>query len=104
MKPTLSRLLGAAICAAVLPLSAHAQNNCGARDAVISKLASGYGEAFAGGGLQSSTRIVEVWMSEEKGTWTILVTRPDGSTCVLAAGTHWRDGEPATPVAKGTPS
>jgi hypothetical protein len=71
---------------------------------VVSKLTTGYGETFAGGGLQSSTRILEVWMSEEKGTWTILVTRPDGSTCVMATGTHWRDGDVLDKVPTGTPS
>ena len=104
MTPTLTRTLGAAICATLIPITAQAQANCGARDSVVAKLASGYGESFAGGGFQSSTRIIEVWMSQEKGTWTILVTRPDGSTCVLAAGTDWREALPAAAALKGTPS
>jgi len=83
--------------------AAHAAN-CAERDKVVSKLTSGYGETFAGGGMQNENRIYEVWFSEDKGTWTILMTRPDGSTCVMASGTHWREGLPGDTPAKGTPS
>jgi hypothetical protein len=30
--------------------------------------------------------LVELFASPETGSWTILVTRPDGVTCLLAAG------------------
>jgi hypothetical protein len=33
--------------------------------------------------------VIEVYSSEETGTWTILVTRPDGTSCLLAAGQRW---------------
>lgn len=89
---------------AILPATAQAAPKCAARDSVVAKLTSGYGETFAGGGLQNSTRIIEVWMSEEKGTFTILMTRPDGSTCIIAAGTNWREGDVLDKVPTGTPS
>lgn len=73
---------------------AWAQNNCGDRGVVIERLASKFGEAFAGGGLRNSQAIIEVWASEETGTWTILMTLPDGQSCVMAAGTNWRTGLP----------
>lgn len=63
---------------------------CGMRDAVIGALAEGYGERLAGAGLQSETRVLEVWTSDESGTWTILMTRADGTTCIVASGTDWR--------------
>ncbi len=77
-----------------LPATSLAQTNCDERDIVIDKLASGYGEAFTGGGLQSTSRIIEVWTSAEDGTWTILMTMPDGRSCVMAAGTNWREALP----------
>ena len=84
------------------PLSAHAQAFCADRASVVSKLEASYGEAFAGGGLQNSERIYEVWFSEEKGTWTILMTRADGQSCIMASGTNWRDGTGFS-IPKGIP-
>ena len=87
--PWIKTLAAAAI---LLPSALHAQNNCGARDAVVDKLAGKYGEAFSGGGLQNSNSVFEVWHSAEKGTWTILMTRADGTSCIMASGTNWREG------------
>ncbi len=80
---------------AITPTAVSAQNNCAARDSVVEKLKGGYGETFAGGGLQNSNRVFEVWHSTEKGTWTILMTMANGTTCIMASGTNWRDGFPA---------
>ena len=78
-------LTGLAFLAALSPDMLNAQSNCAQRDIVVEKLEAGYGETFAGGGLQSSNSVFEVWFSEEKGTWTILMTRADGMTCVMAS-------------------
>ena len=97
-------LTGLTLLAVTLPSTLNAQAaNCAKRDIVVDRLASKYGEAFAGGGLQNQSRIFEVWMSEEKGTWTILMTRADGSTCIMASGTNWRDGLPAVKTPAGIP-
>lgn len=89
---------------ALLPGLAHAQNlNCASRDVVVDKLSVKYGEAFGGGGLQNAQQIFEVWYSEEKGTWTILMTRADGLSCIMASGTHWRGGLPAIKAPEGIP-
>jgi len=81
-----------ALVAALVPGVAYAQSNCANRDVVVDKLAVKYGEVFAGGGLQNTKQIFEVWFSQEKGTWTILMTRADGMSCIMASGTNWRDG------------
>jgi hypothetical protein len=87
-----------ALAVAVAPTVALAQGNCAARDALVGRLEAGYGEEFTGGGLQNARRIIEVWASEEQGTWTILITTADGQSCVMATGTDWRKG---LPEAKG---
>ena len=98
-------LAGLALLAVFAPATLHAQTtNCAARDTVVQKLETGYGETFGGGGLQNASRIFEVWFSEEKGTWTILMTRPDGTSCIMASGTNWREALPSQKRAKGTPS
>lgn len=92
---TLAFLLGSAAAAAAQP------PNCAPRDLVIQRLAGRYGETLRNQGLLSrDSTMVEVFSSEETGTWTILMTRPDGLACLLAAGQQWEQvtasvGDPA---------
>lgn len=83
----------ALVLAGLVPSALEAQTNCAARDSVVQSLETSYGEIFAGGGVQNAQRIFEVWFSEEKGTWTILMTRADGKSCIMASGTNWREGD-----------
>ncbi len=69
--------------------SAFAMSNCGERDHVIASLTDKYSERHIASGLQSSAGLMEIWASESDTTWTILLTRPDGKTCIVASGTHW---------------
>ena len=74
--------------------AASGQSVCADRGELVDSLATRYSEAFIGGGLQSAQQIVEVWVSEEKGTWTVLMTRADGKSCIMASGTNWRSFPP----------
>lgn len=67
---------------------------CAERDSMISKLKDKYGEAERGMGLSGSEAVIEVWSSEKTGTFTIVMTRPDGMSCVVAAGDSWIDAPP----------
>ena len=82
-----------------LPTLAYAQSTCGQREAIVERLTSKWGETFAGGGLQNANSVFEIWMSVEKGTWTILRTMPNGTACVMAAGTNWLESLPGEHVA-----
>lgn len=75
-----------------VPAVSFAQTFCADRDTVIKTLETKYGETFSGGGLRNASSIMEVWSSHEDGSWTILLTRADGTTCIMASGTDWRDG------------
>lgn len=87
------------ICAGV----AQAQPNCGDRDKIVTHLQSKYQETHRASGLESDTKMVEIWTSGDSGTWTILITQANGVTCVAAAGQNWLDlGE--QDVALGQPS
>ncbi len=82
---------GLSICFIAASLPAHAAN-CAKRDAVVERLQSRYLESFAGGGLQASQTtqsVVEVWASEETGTFTVILTTPEGLSCIVATGTDW---------------
>jgi len=84
-------LTGLTLLAAIMPTAVSAQTNCAERTSVVEKLEASYGEVFAGGGLQNANHVFEVWFSEDKGTWTILMTRADGVSCIMASGTNWRE-------------
>lgn len=89
--------------AAISPSIVSAQSNCAARDHIVASLEGSYGEAFAGGGVQNAERIFEVWHNTEKGTWTILMTKADGKSCIMASGTNWREGAIVAKAPKGIP-
>ena len=78
--------------------TAHAQASCAPRDSLIERLASGYGEALAAGGLQSETRVIEIYAAPETGTWTVVMTQADGLSCIMASGTNWHQKEPEMAV------
>jgi len=67
---------------------ANAQQVCGQRTDVVSKLDSDYKESTTGMGLVNNGSVVEVFASQS-GTWTILVTQPNGVSCVVATGEAW---------------
>ena len=68
-----------------------AGSTCAARETVVARLASRFGETRRGIGLGTKNRVVEIFASPESGSWTITVTLPDGRTCLLATGQSWED-------------
>ena len=67
-------------------LAAAAATNCAPHDAVVNQLAQSYGESRQSIGLGSNGAVMEVFASEETGTWTITATTPQGLTCLMASG------------------
>ena len=71
---------------------AFARDNCGVRETVVAKLQDRYSESLVAGGLQANQNVqtmVEVWASEKTGTFTMLLTSPEGVSCVVAIGTDF---------------
>lgn len=56
---------------------------------VVKMLDQQYSEAPEALGLQSNGHLVQVFVSKDGASWTIVTTRPDGLTCIVAAGEHW---------------
>jgi hypothetical protein len=81
--------------AATPAANAEETRACAERSRVVQKLEQKFGETLRSLGLHRDDGLVEVYASEETGTWTILMTRPDGTTCLLAAGQRWeQDAHP----------
>ncbi|MBL8690925.1 MAG: hypothetical protein JNL04_17610 [Rhodospirillaceae bacterium] len=88
---TKTRLILAAPIAVMLAASPAiaAETLCGSRDSVLKQLASEYQEAPVGIGLASNGAVVEL-LTSSSGSWTLLVTMPKGSTCLMGTGEAWQ--------------
>jgi len=76
------------------PLSAQG-NQGGARmpchnaAEIAKQLGNKYEEAPVAFGLQSNGNLLQVYASDEKNTWTVVSTTPNGMSCIVAAGKRW---------------
>ena len=84
-----------AIAALIFPIVASAASGpapvCGARDDILNKLASDYREEPASVALTSDGQLLEVLKSDSMMTWSILITNPNGVSCLVANGESWQD-------------
>jgi hypothetical protein len=85
----LARVLTALGLLAATPSARSEERACADRSLVVQRLAERYGETLRSMGLHQGDALVEIYSSDATGTWTILMTRPDGTTCLLAAGQQW---------------
>lgn len=69
---------------------AQADMTCGKRNEVIGALDKGYHEKPVSMGLASNGDMIEVFASKT-GSWTMIMSKPDGKTCLVASGEHWQD-------------
>lgn len=72
----------------IMVLAAQQVNarSCAPRQDVIERLAETYGETRRGLGLARQGAVMEIFASDQSGSWTITVTLPDGMTCLVATG------------------
>ncbi|MEZ0170890.1 hypothetical protein [Microvirga sp. TS319] len=78
---------------------AQVQASCGPRSEIVKLLSDQYKENPVGIGLAQPGQVLEVFASQA-GTWTMVMTMPDGKACLIAAGNNW---EMVTKV-KGDPA
>ncbi len=85
--------------AAVLMMTAianplAAQNpQCNERDSVLELLAKKYQESPTAIGVTNTGGLIEILTSAKTSTWTIIITTPQGMSCLVAAGEGWRNLE-----------
>lgn len=83
-------LIAAAACLAAMASSAEAQMLCKQRTDILQQLATGYQEVPAALGLAANGSLVELIRHPEGKTWTIIITQPNGVSCVMATGESWQ--------------
>ena len=88
------------LAAGVLPLGSDpafgqgATQVCIARDSLLTQLESQYGEVSVAIGVADGA-LVELLTAKDGMTWTIIVTTPQGMSCLIASGEGWRPLAPA---------
>ena len=98
MRPIKQTLLGLSAIVGLLTVNlaaadAQAQQTgplCDARTTVLTMLNGKFAEKPNSMGLANNGNVVEVLRSED-GSWTIIVTAPNGVSCLLASGEHWQE-------------
>lgn len=79
--------IAAALIGLSIATAATAQGqNCGNHDLAVERLTEKYGESRQSIGIGTKGRVVETCANLESGTWTVLITAPNGITCIVASG------------------
>jgi hypothetical protein len=82
-------LAGAPPILAQAPPPAAVTPACHSHADLTAMLNQKYAEQPSALGVQSNGHLVEVFVSNDGTSWTIVVTRPDGWSCIVAVGEHW---------------
>jgi phage/plasmid primase-like uncharacterized protein len=94
MKPAAKRIMYCMMLFAVgvflVSSVATAQVQCGQRDKIVEWLAVKYKEAPIAAAVSSEGSLIEVLSTHDGDTWTLIVTSPDGNSCLIASGQGWR--------------
>ena len=89
-KMSMPALLAAALILMASGKPAEAKQLCSQHGKVIAQFAKVYKELPVAGGLTRDGRLVQVLSTGDGITWTIVISKPDGMTCVMMAGEGWR--------------
>ena len=73
-----------------MTVPAHALGLCGSRaDFIAAITGDKYQEEKNGAGIAGEVALVELFASRSGGTFTVLMTMPNGKSCIIASGKGW---------------
>jgi hypothetical protein len=81
--------LAAGLFAIQLTTPAVAQTVCAPRATFVDQLGNKYQENPVAVGLTATGSMIEV-LAAQDGSWTILITKPGGPTCMVSHGEAWQ--------------
>ncbi|MER9234179.1 hypothetical protein NKI56_19120 [Mesorhizobium sp. M0622] len=89
------KVIGAALVLVAMfsiPAAAEAGSPlCASRPEILKQLSTRFKEAPVALGLAKNGSVVEVLTSDDGETWTIMVSQPNGPSCLVAAGEGWEE-------------
>lgn len=71
---------------------------CGPHDEMTAGLKRSYGEVAQVQAMSGDGRMLEMFANLDTGTWTAMLTAPDGTACLAAAGDQYRAAKPGNPA------
>ena len=79
---------------------ASAQQVCLSHDAAVTRLEKEFDEKVVGRGIANGGKAMFELFVSEAGSWSVVVSQPNGHSCVVASGESWRQlplliGDPA---------
>lgn len=64
--------------------------NCADHNSMMSYLQDKFAEVPVSLGLQADGKLLQVFASEQSGSWSIVATTPGGVSCIVAVGEAWQ--------------
>ena len=86
------KAIGAAVMLFVMspvPAAVAGSPQCAPRPEFLKQLSKQFHEEPVALGLTNNGSIIEVLTSDDGSTWTIMISQPNGSSCLVAAGEGW---------------
>ena len=93
----LAKILSGFVAAGFLLLAtntaSYAQQVCAPRDKALGQLENRYEEKILGRGLTPGGKAMFELFVSKTGSWTMLLSHPNGNSCLVAAGDSWHEVE-----------
>lgn len=86
--------VAAAMVTVLAATTAEARQVCDKRTDVLTQLSKKYAEKPTAVGVTANGGIVELLSEKDGKTWTLIVTMPNGISCLIAAGSDWVNRKP----------
>ena len=71
---------------------------CDDRARIVDRLETRFGATLQGRGLRGPDAVLEVWIAERSGDWTLVQNYTDGRACIVAMGEDWESFAKADPA------
>ena len=69
----------------------QAQPVCMPRDDLRGELRKQFAEAPTAGAIANNGALVQLFANRDRSSWTLVMARPGGTSCVLVAGEDWNE-------------
>ncbi len=69
----------------------RAQPVCMPHDDLRGELHNQFAEAPTAGAIANNGALVQLFANRDRSSWTLVMTRPAGISCILVAGEEWND-------------
>jgi hypothetical protein len=93
--------LVAGLAATTAPAMAQGQSACTQSHDITKLLSDDFSELPVAFGVQRDGSLMQIYASKQGNTWTVVLTKPEGVSCIVAEGVRWEalPREPEGPLA-----